>query len=221
MDDDINIKEVFQEAFGLYKVFLQPLVTLGLMYAIATECGQVILQKLSFISSGTQIIGNMFISSLFSIALIHTASQIYQKKTVDLNQAFVSIKGKYWNYVTVSIAFFLVVLSGAFFFIIPGVYFGTLFVFADLLVVLEDKVFIDAFKRSADLVREHFWQVFLFSIITASLMIPGAVLNSINFNGIHLGRMMQSGLMVFTVPFITMVQVGLYYRLKSRDRSHF
>ena len=219
MDENIDIKEIFQEAFGLYKNALQPLITLGLIYAIATEAGQVILKKLPFVSSGTQFIANMFISSFVSIALVYTASQIYQNKPVDLNQAFASIKGKYWNYVTVSIAFFLVVLLGVAFFIIPGAYFGTLFVFADLLVVLENKVFIEAFKRSADLVRGHFWQVFLFSLITAGLMIPGVLLGSISFNGINLGRMIQMCLMVFIVPFITMVQVGLYLHMKKLYES--
>jgi len=221
----IDIKAIFLKAFVLYRESLSLLMSLGLIYAISTECGQVFFKGALAQAPGMLFLVNMFISAFVSIALIYAASEIYQGRVLDLNGAFAPVKGKYWNYVTVSIGFFVVVLSGILCFVIPGAYLGTIFVFADLLVVLENKALLEAFKRSKELVWGYFWQVFLFSMITACfLVIPGLILGAFRFNGLNIGRILQMCSMVFIIPYITMVQVGLYYRMKeikNRDTSLF
>jgi len=215
-EETVDIREIFQEAFVLYKGSLPLLVSLGLIYAIASEFGQVVFQNLPFQSPGLLFLMSMLISAFISVALIYAGAEIYQGKEIDLRQAFASVKEKYWNYVMVSIGFFVVVISGILFFVVPGAYFGTIFIFSNLLVILENKTFIEAFQRSADLVRGHFWRVFLFSLITACfLVIPGIILDTLKFSGLNLGRIIQMCLMVFIIPYITMVQVGLYYRMKE------
>ncbi len=214
-EEILNIKKIFQEAFRLYKESLSLLMSLGLIYTIIIEFGQVVFQNLPSQSPGLLFLMNMFVSAFVSIALVYVASEIYQGKEIDLNKVFVIVKGKYWNYVTVSIAFLVVVVSGILFFVVPGAYFGTIFIFADLLVILENKIFVEAFKRSADLVRGHFLKVFLFSLVTACfLFIPNAM-GALRFNGLNVGRIFQMCLMVFIIPYITMAQVGLYYQMKE------
>ncbi|VAX37032.1 hypothetical protein MNBD_UNCLBAC01-1558 [hydrothermal vent metagenome] len=217
----IDLLKIFKNAFKLYKSKFALLMTLGLAYALATQAGQMVFHKFNVQSPGTLSLLNIFISSFFSIALIHMSQCIYTKKDVDLNEAFAAVRGKYMNYVSVSISFLVLVLSGILFFVVPGAYFGTVFMFADLLVVLEDKKFIDAFKRSADLVRGNFLKIFLFSMISACvLLFPTLLLGTVNFNGFNLGRVMQMCLMVFIIPYITMAQVGLYIQIKGMKEEY-
>ena len=80
------------------------------------------------------------------------------------------------NYLAVYFSLYVLTGIGFILLIVPGLYLTTIFIFADIAVVLENKKYMDAFHRSMDLVKGCFWQVFLFLLSLVSLsLIPFAL----------------------------------------------
>ena len=56
---------------------------------------------------------------------------------------------------------FLISIVGLLLLFIPGIYLGTIFMLAGIVLVLEDTAFFESFKRSKSLIQGHFWSVVL------------------------------------------------------------
>ncbi len=154
-----------------------------------------------------------------SIALVIAASNRYADKTIVLKESFVQVKGKYWRYICVGILYLLILGTGLLLFLIPGIYWGTIFSLAGLVVVLEKRRDISPFKISKILVRGNFWKVFFLGLIMLVLSLPPLFLlrtARINENlAIIVGRVFY----IFLGPFSTSVSVTLYHVLRDRKES--
>ncbi len=216
MNATIDIKGIFLRGLALYKEEFPLLINLGLIYALSVEAGYLIIRTFSPKFAGMVFLVNILISAVTSIALLKTGAVLHRGKTLSLQEAYAEVGRRYLSYVAVSMIFFVLVLSGVMMLVVPGIYFGTVFVFADLVVVLEEREILAAFQRSMDLVRGHFRKVFFFSLVTTCfLALPSLVLGHLQVGGFQVGRVAQMCLVVFAVPYVNLVQVGLYNRLKE------
>ena len=107
----------------------------------------------------------------------------------------------FWNYVLTTIATRFIVTAGYLLFIIPGIIFSIMFVFATYLVVDKGLTPISALKESYRITKGRLWHIFVFQLATVCLNIVGAL---------ALGM----GLLV-TIPITKFATVHLYRNLSS------
>ena len=174
-----------------------------------------------------QIIGlpGIFLSLWASAALVITVSHRSQDNTIiGVKAAFRAAKGKYWRYFKAQIVYALIALIGFLLLVVPGVYWGTLFSFAPIAVVLEKDTAVNPFKISKSLIRGAFWRVFVLGLIT-TILFPLFCLLPLFFvfHRLQLSQPIKVVLgqifMICYIPLLTIIQVTLYHTLKGREQA--
>jgi hypothetical protein len=126
-------------------------------------------------------------------------------------------------YVRLLVADLLITLAaviGAFFFVIPGVILFTLFALAGPIVNIEHRGPVSAMRRSAQLVRQHFWFVLFFVTIPIALehhvihLVHDAYLSS----GLVEIFLVQGIVGMVVGSFVGLVEVNIAYALVAMDR---
>lgn len=219
----ISLGRIFKKSFELYGKHFIDFISLSLIYALAVAIIRVIVKKIGGGETNAifmTVIFNTLILCRVSVALIYMASQKIEKKEIDVSRAFADTQGFYPNYLMVySFVFFLMGL-GFLLFIIPGFYVGTIFLFADALVVLEKKNVPSSFSRSRQLVEKHFGIVFLFlTIIILISLSPVIFLKILGPSYINLVKNFSDLFSALFIPFYMIAQVELYQQIKERMRS--
>jgi len=117
----------------------------------------------------------VIILSLFSvIALFLAMNDSNLKKWQD---AYLLARSKFVSYFWVNILVSLIVTVGFLLLVIPGIYLGVLYSLANLVVVLENKRGWNVLKRSAELVKGHWWELFFrFFVIILLVLILSIVI---------------------------------------------
>jgi hypothetical protein len=226
----IDLRNILIQAFSLYKKGPSVFIAAGLIYGFANVSDALIYKFFHLSSMGVFLCVSFLITSWASMIIFYASAQIIQGRDVDLISAFRYVKGKYIKFIYVSFLLFGIVMLGSLFFIIPGLYFMTIFLLVDLLVVLEDHPLENFFRRSAYLIKGYFGTAFLcFALMTFLLVFPAFVLQL--FKGEDPVALRTIALMigVFIFPYYNIVQVAFYYRLKeikqdeelSEDRVDF
>lgn len=216
--DDMNqgstiiLGDIFKKAFAIYKDGKHIFIPIGLVYGFANVFDGILLRILPNISNGVILFFNILITSVASMAIIYAGARIYQKKEVSLQESFLSIRGRYWLFVAVSSTAMIILGLGTLLFILPGLYFATIFVFSNLLVVIEDAKFTTSFQRSAQLVRGPFWRVLQFNLI---FFLTFAIFALTIQSMANLGQMLGVCFGVFILPFYALSEVCLYYKIKD------
>lgn len=90
---------------------------------------------------------------------------------------------KFWSYLWVSIIGILVFIGGFVMLVIPALIFAVWFAFSQHALLLEGKHGWEAFKRSRELVKGHFWAVVLryvfIALVCGAFLIPFMLLDAI------------------------------------------
>lgn len=163
---------------------------------------------------------SLFITFWASIALIIAASNRYLHISITLKECFIKTKGRYLRYMGVCILYFLVLIAGLLLFVIPGIYWGTIFLLATVACVLEKTKLIGSFKISKGLVRGSFWKVFLLSLIVLALSLPAYLIYSkLTRIDQNLATILVQIYSIFYISFSTVIEVTLYHRLKERKQD--
>ena len=217
----IDVQKILKEAFLLYKKNFQAFIMIGLLYGFAGVIDGLLYTFFHLQPGGFTFLLNILVTSWASIILIEMSSRAFQNKDIDLQKAFFAPKPIYWNYVVVAASFFLILTLGFLFFILPGIFFATIFIFADIVVVLENRQFLDAFKRSAQLVSGLFWKILFFSLLMAVIiLIPTILLGVVSaLEHVKLAKTLSILTTVFVAPFIISAQVSLYYAVKAIQKN--
>jgi len=223
-DESIDLTQILHKALRVYKGSFQLFISLSLIYGIINEIISFIFgmaslgdRSLNLYKSVVQVL----IAGWISIAMIYLCSRLHQRRQANLKDAFRWARTKYWRYLAIYLAHLAVMGIGFIFFIFPGIYFVTIFIFADILIVLEKISFIDAFRISAQLVRNYFWKVFfyIFVVIGVSL-VPEIFYQMIVNMDPTLARTIHRIISVFIMPLLMIAQVELYYQIKKREAGH-
>ena len=148
--------------------------------------------------------------------VIYSTVQLLGGKNLTFQDILQGTQGLYFKYLTVYLCMFLLIAIGFVFLIIPGIYIATIFVFADLIVVVERASFMEAFSRSYDLVHNRFWQVLQFlSVIILISLIPSLISSFFAVSNPQFAQTVNKVLAVFTMPYYIIAQVILYFEIKA------
>lgn len=225
-DHSIDVPKVLSYAFRLYKENFMFFFTMGLIYAFSNMFDSVLTKLFGAVPRNEFLIFTVLVSSWVSIALIYLSAQAYKGAEANIKKAFVYARGMYFRYLAMIlfalVIFGLMVSIGSAIILIPALYFATLFMFTDLVIVLEQKKIIDALKRSMDLVKPVFWKVFMFNIITVMIVItPGIVMFPLMKVNPILAKNINTFLVAIIIPYYMLAQVGLFNRVKkyAKDRE--
>ncbi|HNV23621.1 MAG TPA: hypothetical protein PKH98_01905, partial [Candidatus Omnitrophota bacterium] len=139
MRPGISLGQVFKKSLNVYYKYFIDFISLSLIYAISVALIRMILKKTwgdqTFVIFITVMLNTVILCRI-SVALIYMASKkLFNQDLVDSSQAFEKTQGFYMNYLMVYSVVFLLMGIGFLLFIIPGFYIGTIFLFADALVV--------------------------------------------------------------------------------------
>lgn len=216
----LDILDIIKKSFLLYKANFSLLFLISLLaYSIP------LLEQLFFalnISIGwfglVSFIGGLIISFWGHAALIFAASEKYSQRDVTVKESFINTKSKIWRLICISIFYTFLFLGGFLLCAVPGLYFGTIFGLAGMLVVLEDRAFFEYLKRSKNLIRGYFWPVFLLGGLLSFISLP---ILGVYFLNISVKIKMFS-MVIFLImysPFGTAIIINLYYRLKQLKKE--
>ncbi|HLF17288.1 MAG TPA: hypothetical protein VI749_00130 [Candidatus Omnitrophota bacterium] len=219
-DNPIFLSQVLRSALQRYQQAFQLFVTVSLVYAILGEVGGLILSRLTLKNEELlffKAVINILLASWASIAIIHASSQLVQGKAVTFDQALSVARRKYALYLAVYLTLLFIMGFGFILFVLPGLYFATVFLFTDILVVVENAKFRSSFQWSARLVRPFFWKVlsYLFIVIGISL-IPELIFQLGSKLYPSLGSGIHKVMAVLIMPYLMIAQVELYYQIKTR-----
>lgn len=222
----LDIKVIFIQALRVFKQNPRLFISFGLVCGLAAVSDQILYKVARVQSEGWTFVLHLLITSWASVGLIEAARRYYQGKSCSLTEVLPIIRRSYTAYIVVAATYFLLVFGGILLFIIPGIYCSTVFILADVIVVLERKDYLESFRRSLSLVKNFFWQVLLYSLISSSLMLFPVVLAKLPvWASMKVGHTLNICALVFLVPYLTIAQVGLYWVLVKqghvvREESH-
>lgn len=212
----VDIGHLIKDVFCIYKNNLPLMINYVLAYGFTSIFSDILLNKLGVSQSGISILINVFLTSIVSIALIFASDKLFDGKNIDFIKSFESLKGRYFLFVTVSMASMLIMGVGILLFIVPGIYFATIFIFSDILVVLDKVTLPEAFQKSALMVKSVFWSIFRFNMTLVMILIsPMLIIQPISATNPQLGQTINLLCMSILVPFYIMAQVNLYKIVKS------
>ncbi len=216
-DNSIDIFSILREAFKIYRKWFSLLIALSLIYGILSEFIDFIFypslqQNVFTIAFLIQFI----ILCWVLIAFIDAISKIYQGNPVSFKEAILVPKNYYFLFLAVSFSEIFMSYIGLRLLIIPGIYLGTVFTFANFLVVLEKKNYLDSFEGSFNLVRGRFWNVLLFNLVLVTFFIMLLFLTQVLVLGNQaIAFRLAKVLSIAFMPFFIISQVGLYLRIKD------
>jgi len=216
MDKKIVVKDVLAKSFDVYKNHLTVFLGLSLGCGIVNEMISLLFRSLSMQSFSVSFFINILMTSWITIAIVNAVDWERRNKKLAINRLLLSAKGSYWQFVTVTMTTIFAFALGLILFIVPGFYIATIFIFADILVVLEKRDFNQAFKQSMEMTKPHFWQVFqcLFFIMIVS-SVPSFLLRLSDGNPTQLMITLSKVLAVVIMPYFVIAQVILYFSVKN------
>lgn len=226
----IEIGQILRQSIALYKenfsLFIKiailgyGLAMLNSLLALLCETANKLV-ALILTPIGIFILAPLGVFVLFwaSMALIIAISNRYLGNEITLRECFIKTKGKYWRYVGISILYILILAVGMALFLIPGIYWATIFLLVTVIAALEETKVTGAFRVSKGLIKGSFWRVFLLGVIISGLSLPAYIIYSkLAGASQHLATILGQIYSIFYISFSTVIEVTLYHQLKT-DRS--
>ncbi len=208
--------ETIKTAGKLYLANWYPFLIIGLGFGILNEFTNTMMGLFKTNSVGIALIINIFVSSFLTMAAFNLSLQIVRQEKTNLGRAFKDIRGKYLLYISVSLLSAAAIVTGLFLLILPGIYFLTIFYFADLYVMMGKHTTIDALKSSMHFVKGVFRPVFLcLVLIVCLILIPMAICQNIQSKHLILSKILILILSIFAAPFASLGKVVLHERVKN------
>jgi len=215
----IEIWEILKRSLSLYKenfsLFIG-IIILGYVLSLLNTLRMIILKTTyAWIGFITSWLGILIVSWAY-IALVIAISNRYLNNKITLKECFIAAKEKYWRYIGICILYGLILGAGLLLFLIPGIYWGTIFSLASITVVLEKRRDIGPLRISKELIRGYFWRVFLLELIILlfSLYLYFIYFGLAKINQ-NLATILLQIFLLFYTPFYIGVSVTLYYILKD------
>ena len=223
----LDIFHVLSTAFAVYRQHLSTFLQIGLFYGAANVLAEVLIKTFGQANSAWILLINVLISAIGVILIFDTYRRIHGKKAVDIKDSLSIARNimptVFAIHLSMIILFFLSLLlmgSLGMIAVIPGLYFSTIFIFAEIIAVIEKKSYIECFKTSAVMVKGMFIKVLSFNIILMFIIIlPILALKSLWSLGAAVPfvyRILNVFLIVSLPVFQGVAQAELYYQSKTR-----
>lgn len=174
MNNSLSLKDAFSSAWTAFKTHMSTFVTVTFVFLVlGILLGSV---DRNHIYGPTASIINIFISFLAAYVMIRL-SLVASRGGVPLWKDALTIKwSEFGWYIFASILTSLIQGIGFALLIIPGLYLITRLAIFNFALIDENLLPLDSIKRSWELTRGHFWQMFLAGVIIVAINIVGAML---------------------------------------------
>jgi len=214
----ISIGEILKQSFLLYKnnfcLFIGIVILGNALMLLHGTLLSFMPDKVVAIVSLIITLVSICILLWANMALIIAASNRHLNNRTTLKECFFKTKGIYWRFIGVNLMYFLISVAGLLLFVIPGIYLGTIFLLAPIVVALEKKG-IRPFETSKALVKGSFWKVFLLNLITFVLLLFGLYFGRFN----ETIKILADIFVTFCASFLTVATVILYHKLKEKREA--
>ncbi len=208
--------ETIKAAGKLYGANWYAFLAIGLCFGFLNVISNAILNKIQNDSMGIVLVINLFVSGLLTMIVLNLSLQIIGKEKVSLNRAINDIRGKYFLYIAVTLLTVFIIVTGLFFLLLPGLYLGVVFYFADLYVMMGKKDVPQVFKSSFYFVKGVFRRVSLcVLLILCFILMPMFIAQSYQSKHLFTSKAFIFLISVFLVPFASLCKVVLYERIKN------
>jgi hypothetical protein len=147
-------------------------------------------------------------------ALILAVSKKHLNENTDIKQSFVETKNKIWRLLGVSILGTLIFIAGFLLLFIPGMYWGTIFSLAGIVLVLENTAFFESFTRSKNLIKSNFGPIFGLYLLLFIIFSPTWLIYKIDMSMIAKTWLMYLTSILFT-PWGIAIDINIYNKLKK------
>lgn len=214
----VGLGGLFSNAFTIYKKQWLPLllisaITAGISYALSFLLlgGALLGVALISVVNPLVLIGVVFAALLVFSYLMVVLGGVMLRAVSDTTQgvggsfgwAFKHSLSLYWIY----ILFFLLIAGGFSLLIIPGIFFLIWFAFAPFVYATEGDKGFDAYFKSKDYVRGHFWSV------VVRLIPPALIFGVIYF--LPIDQLIKAVLYFLLNPFLLAYMQSLYLSAKA------
>lgn len=159
----------------------------------------------------------------FFIASFGVLSFVVMKRAVNedvtLISAFKNIKFRFIKYLVVCGLLNIMQMIGFVLFIIPGFLLSVFFIFAEYFAIIENKKITDCFVKSAELVRNNSWQIFVILMSLLLFYVPVLILGLLKMSVFVKYSISASySLILFVVVRCVLIQTFIdLKKLKSQD----
>ncbi|MBD3246749.1 MAG: hypothetical protein GF333_07025 [Candidatus Omnitrophica bacterium] len=171
----ISLMRVFAQSWELLKgnvLLFFGIALLGHSLGLLDAAAVILSPRVSvFVSLLTGPAG-FFIFMWAYIALVIAVDRRHSGRDITWKECFVQTKGRYWRFIGIYLLYFLIVLAGGLFFVIPGIYLAIIFWVSVVAAVLEKCSSIGPFATSKTLVRGSFWKIFLLGVLMTVCVAP-------------------------------------------------
>ncbi len=223
--NELNIFQILNISLNIYRNHLQDFLKIGLLYGIANVIDTGVNKIFGDPGMAWALLINIFISAIGIILICDTCRRIHNNKQPDLKKSFSIATGiiptVYAIHLTITLLFILPILfieTLGIISILFGLYASTVFIFAEMIAVIERKQYINCFKTSMDMVKGKFFKVLAFNIVFVILIVfPLLILKSMSVSIPIIARVLNV-LFVVTLPvFQGIAQTELYYHIKKQS----
>jgi hypothetical protein len=214
--NQLNVSELIRESIAIYRQAFPVLISYGLLHGLASLLPHFAFQKLGIKSMEVAMFLSLLLASYVVVALMYACLRVIKGKDVNIQKTFDAARKRYWDFVGVHFTYILIIFGGFLLLIIPGIYFATIFIFAELVTVLERRGFLDSFRRSTRLVKYHFQKVLFFSMgLILILFVPVYLIENWMASQPMLARSLSVMIQVFIVPYYMVAEMLLFSRLRE------
>jgi len=209
----LDLNHLFRTTTELYKANFQLLFTLGFLGNLPAAFSSLFFQQDEVTTTGGifLILANM-VYTWAMMVLTYASARLVNGKQVTLHEAMTRVNAYFWRFFVAVVLYVMITTVGILCFIIPGVYFGTVFIFAYIPIVVEGKDIKESFGISKNLVEGHFWQILLLSVGIVIFSSTAYILAGLT-GSFNLALSFLIG--VIYISFVTLLEVAVYRRLKE------
>ena len=149
-----------------------------LLFIIAIQLLPAILNSIDFFASDMAYVIiyllTMIVGIIISMGAIKISLNFCDHKKNSFSTLFSQYK-LFFTYLLTTILYYLIVLLGFVFFIIPGIYLAIRFVFFEYLIVDKKMGIIESLKESWKITKGNFWGLLAFYLIAITINVLGAL----------------------------------------------
>jgi len=152
-------------------------VIIGLIFFIVTAIFYVpagFAYKYPYITAIVYILG-FLVSVYVHMAMVNISLIVSRGEKPTYSDLFSATK-YYWKFLLADILYSLLVLAGMILCIIPGIYWGVRYHFNAYFIIDQDMSPIDAIRRSGQITKGAWWDVFLLFVLSWLIMLAGIIL---------------------------------------------
>lgn len=169
------------------------------------------------LSAPLLLISSLLVSPITSAGMIWITNGHFERQPISPQVSINQVIGRAVPLILGSLLFFVIIMAGSLLLIIPGIYLGVRLGFMFYSMVLEELDPVAALKSSWDLVKGHWWTVFLPSLLLVLMLLIPLVIIGLLLLATPIGGLVTTVLSTAWIPVFVVLYTLLYRTLKQQQ----